>query len=147
MLKIILLSLGILTSSCAMFGSANKSDENQSPEEKFEQIKKEHDLMRVEHKKAQESLKWLSGVINAHDKEIIEHEKIVARTEVLLTEIAKSNQTSMANKKKLLELQRLQDDMQKEHDHLAESHDEMMVIIGQIEDLREELNSHEGHQH
>jgi hypothetical protein len=104
----------------------------------------------VEHKKTQSDYKraaslfhWFEDHLKEHGKEISEY-----RNETkMFNKKLKGLGNSLSAKKLKLQQARKDEEMAEEHAHFLEDQDKFLQTLQQLETLKKELESHEGHDH
>lgn len=133
-----------LVSACAHHDHGHIEDGIEGAHKEHLDWKQEHKILEKDHMRVTTIMKWLEEHTKEHSNAIRAHEDTMKEHHKKLQSATKSKD-SLRAKKLELEARRLHVEMVEKHGHYSEDHAELMELIIKLEELKEELESHEGH--
>lgn len=128
--------------SCAHHHNHHEHDHNTHGMDLNIDWNKEQDALSADYKNTQVLFQW--ALANIEDQ-IGRIKKYESKYQELQQSSKKVD--GLHEKKVKLQISRLNLEMQKEHEHFQKDHKSMMQIVHKLKKLKEELQSHEGHNH
>ena len=100
-----------------------------------------------DHKEVTGVFEWFKEHVKEHEKEMSSHKTAILEHEKKIKKLENSNTASIEIKKLTLEFSRKHDEISDEHRHFLKDHNKFMKLVSQLRILKEELETHEGHNH
>ena len=126
--------------SCSHNKFSSHEEDHFSWDQESEKISKDH-------KDISQLFNWFENHIKEHEEEITNH-KVITKNHKDNIVVLKSNEAKNLDVKKVtLELSRLHEEMGDEHQHFLEDHMKLMELIGELEELKNKFESHNGHEY
>ena len=140
----ITLTLIALITSCSHIEHDHSEHDHSKNHREHIVWEKEDKVLSDDYKKALSVFSWFKEHIKEHELKVSKHLESIAQHEEIMNT---KNLSKLERSKNELLRSRQHEEMGEDHRHFMKDHAEFMGLIIQLENLKEELESHEGHNH